>query len=88
MKIPKEIADKIELRNKLKEEILEFIKENDLGDDCTYYKPLEVVDMPTGTEQEEGVFVDQKRQWEDWFTGFEYVPIEGTDKYLKFAYEC
>ena len=84
MKISKDIADKIELVNKLNKEIGTYLKENVETEGCL---DLKIVDKPKGREQGEGEYCDQVYHGEDWFTGTYYYPIEDSNKYLAMAYE-
>lgn len=49
---------------------------------------LFITDKPSGEETGDGEYCDQEEHGEDWFTGIYYFPIEGTDKYVAYTYEC
>ena len=82
VKIPKEIAEKMETVNKLNGEIISWMKENlnlegaEVPDDPAY----EIVISPSGEETEEGEWCQQYTLGEDWYRGTYYWPIEDSKK--------
>ena len=86
--IPKEIREKIENKLKLDEEIRKWTCEN-LDVDGLYFDRMEIVDEPSGEEQDNGEFCDQSTfgYSEDSFYGYYYFPLDN-GKYLCFYYEC
>lgn len=96
MKVPKEIAEKarayqeaMKVANKAYEEVTEWLNEN-TDADGVYIDDLFVTDTPTGKEQYDGEYCDQHSTgWSgDSFAGKYYHPIEGSDLYLGYSYEC
>ena len=84
-KIPKEIVDKIEQRNKLNEEIEAWCKENlDMGGMCS--DSADITDYHTGEEQGNDKCKEWCEQWtgycEDDYYGHYYWETEYTEKYL------
>lgn len=91
MKIPKEIADKVNIYRegqKAFAEVVEWIITN--TDNDVYINDLFIVDEPSGDEQNDGEYCDQHTVgWcEDSFAGKYYHPIEGSPQYLGYSYEC
>ena len=96
MNIPKEIADKVqayhdamEIANKAYEEVTEWINENTDADGVCIVD-LNIVDEPQGAKQGNGEYCNQIcNGWsEDSFSGTYFHPIEGSNKFLAYAYEC
>lgn len=95
MNVPKEIADKakayqeaMEVANKAYEEVVEWLQENTEADGV-YINGLFVTDHPTGNEQGEGEYCEQHTGYcEDDYYGKYYHPIEGSNLYLGYNYEC
>lgn len=89
-KIPKEIVEKIELRNKLNQEISEWLSDNTDALDCdTEY--AEIVTEVAGKEQgtaECKEWCDQHNPYEDWYYGNYYWETEVEGKYLKMPFDC
>ncbi len=89
MKIPKEIVDKIELRNNLNEEIKEWCEEN-IDIEGMNPRYADITDYHTGDDQG----TDEGREWsdqtilgEDWFCGEYYWETEYEGKYLHMSFE-
>ena len=92
MKVPKEIADKVEIYkagNKAFAEVVEWLSENTDADGVVI-EDLFIVDEPTGREQNNGEYCDQSSvgYCEDSFAGNYYHPIEGSPSYLGYSYWC
>lgn len=96
MNVPKEIADKAKayqdamaVANKAYEEVVEWLQNNTEAD-SVYIDDLFVVDKPTGKEQNDGEYCDQHSTgWSgDSFAGKYYHPIEGSNEYMGYHYEC
>lgn len=96
MKVPQEIADKVkvfneamEVADKAYDEVTAWLRAN-TGADCVSIEDLFITNTPTGTEQNDGEYCDQTAVgWSgDSFSGCYYHPIEGSDKYLGYSYEC
>lgn len=84
-KIPKEIVDKIEQRNKLNEEIEAWCKENlDMDGMCS--DSADITDYHTGKEQGDDECKEWCEQWtgccEDDYYGHYYWETEYPEKYL------
>lgn len=91
MKIPKEIADKVESYQELQEqadrlykEIREYF-EKELEFDG-FEKPF-IADKPHGQEVSDGEYCSQTTLGEDWYVGKYYYPVENSDKYVGISYE-
>lgn len=96
MKVPKEIAEKareyeeaMKVANQAYGEVTSWLKEN-TGIEGVYISDLFITDAPSGDNQGEGEYCDQ---WEvgycgDSFEGTYYHPIEGSDNYMAYRYEC
>lgn len=88
-KIPKEIVDKIEQRNKLDEEIKLWCSEN-LDTDGMDSKYACITDFYAGEEQgteECKEWCDQTCHYEDWYSGNYYWETEYSGKYLSMYFE-
>lgn len=92
-KIPKEIVEKVELRNKLNEEIREWCNENidDMEDFDVDYATIEP--FPVGQEQRG----DGRKEWceqhqdafiDDIFWGEYYWETEVESKFLHMHFDC
>lgn len=97
MKAPKNIVECVERYEKLKTELEKIEKEmyecketfkEWEGDTDVYIGDLFIADEPCGDGQGEGEYCDQWCHGEDWYTGTYYYPIEGSDKYVAYTYEC
>ena len=97
MKAPKNIVECVERYEKLKAEAEKIEKEMGEcrktfmeweGDTGVYVGDLFIADEPCGNEQNGGEYCDQWCHGEDWYTGTYYYPIEGSDKYVAYTYEC
>ena len=92
MKVPKEIADKVEIYKAGQKafcEIVAWLKENTDADGVDIDEVF-IVDEPTGNEQNDGEYCDQYSVgWcEDSFVGNYYHPIEDSPLYLGYSYNC
>lgn len=72
MRIPKEIREKVELRNKLNKEIRAWFKETDEDLDGMDTNDAYICDIPTGTPQSDGAYCYQRFIIEDVFEGVYY----------------
>lgn len=97
MKAPKEIVECVEKYAKLRKEFERIEKEMEEcrrtfveweGDTGAYVGNLFIADEPSGEEQYDGEYCNQSCLGEDWYTGIYYYPIEGSDKYVAYEYEC
>lgn len=97
MKVPKEIADKakayqyaMEVANKAFEEVVEWLNENTDGASGVYIDNLFVTNTPTGKLQNGDEYCDQSSvgYCGDSYEGNYYHPIEGSDLFLGYGYEC
>lgn len=86
MKVPQEIADKVELyetlkkqANKLYGELEEYFK-NELDADG-FVEPF-IADKPRGRLLNGDEYCKQIILGEDWFKGEHYYPVENSDKYV------
>lgn len=70
-------------------EVVDWLNEN-TASDSVYIDNLFITDTPTGKEQGEGEYCDQHSVgWcGDSFAGNYFHPIEGSDLYLGYTYEC
>lgn len=87
-KIQKDIVDKIELRNRLNEEIKEWAEEH-LDLDGMDIDCADIVDYHTGNEQgteECKEWCDQTCMGEDWYAGDYYWETEYAGKYLHMGF--
>lgn len=91
MKVPKEIADKVELyetlqkqANKLHGELEEYF-ENEL-DAEGFVEPF-ITDKPRGRLQNEDEYCYQIILGEDWFEGEHYYPVENSGKYVGYNFD-
>ena len=96
MNIPKEIAEQAKIYQEYHrivdeafEKVCRWLAENTDADGVCI-NDIFVTAEPTGEEQGEGEYCDQYSVgWcEDSFAGKYYHPIEGSDKYLGYSYEC
>lgn len=96
MNVPKEIADlaktyeeAMETANKAYETVVGWLKENTAADGV-YITGLFVTDDPDGEPQGDGEYCNQFAvgYCGDSFEGNYYHPIEGSDLYLGYSYEC
>ena len=88
-KIPKQIVDMIEERNKLNKEIEEWCKEN-LNMDGMDSKYADITNYYTGNEQgteDCKEWCDQHCIYEDWYAGHYYWETEYEGKYLHTDFE-
>lgn len=90
MKVPKEIAEKVEryqeLQNgadKLYEEIKQYFEE--LG--AEGFEIPFITDKPEGHLQNDDEYCDQAELGEDWYRGNYYYQIENSDKYIGYSFE-
>lgn len=100
MKVPKEVATFVEEYEKINNQIKELHKEleackkvfidweKENSEAGVWIDDLFIVDKPTGEKQSDGEYCNQTCHGEDWFTGTYYYPIEGSDKYVAYTYEC
>lgn len=91
MSVPKKIADKVELYEKLQskadslyEEIKAYFEQE--CDAEGFLIPF-ITDIPTGRRQNDGEFCEQMTLGEDWYKGKYYFPIDGSNKYIGYTYE-
>lgn len=91
MKVPKEIADKVELyetlkkqANKLHGELKEYF-ENEL-DAEGFVEPF-ITDKPRGRPQNGDEYCKQIQMGDDWFKGEYYRPVEDSDKYVGYSFD-
>lgn len=92
MKIPKEIADKVEVYQagqKAFREVVEWLQENTEADGV-FINDIFIAAEATGEEQGDGEYCDQHQvgYCEDSFCGRYYHPIEGSTKYFGYYYDC
>ena len=93
MRVPKEIADKVEIYQagqKAFTEVVEWLRENTEAD-AVNINDLFIADNPTGRKQiEDGEYCEQHSYGycEDSFYGNYYHAIDGTTKYLGYSYDC
>ena len=91
MKIPKELADKVELYQQLtkQEEMLYNEVRKWLVDetDAEGIGEIFITDTPTGSLQNDDEYCDQACHGEDWFTGNYYHQIEGSNKYVGYGFD-
>lgn len=97
MKIPKEIADKVQeyqiLNGKaqcLWNEVMEWLNEN-TNSDGVDIEDIFITDKPTGEKQNaDGEYCEQHTLGiiEDSFYGKYYHQIEGSDKYVGYDFSC
>jgi len=90
MKVPKEIADKVQKYQELKmqtdklyEEIEEYFT-TELDADG-FGEPF-ITDNPTGHLQNDDEYCDQHCVYEDWYEGTYYHQIEGSEKYVGYSF--
>lgn len=94
MKVPKEIANKVERyeavqkeADSLYEEISHWFNENTCATDCYFGRPF-IADKPTGDDKGDDEYCDQHMLGEDWYSGNYYHKIEDSDKWVGYSYEC
>lgn len=91
MKIPMEIADKVELYQRLSKQAEALHKEvvNWLVDetDAEGIGEIYITDRPTGRLQSDDEYCDQTCHGEDWYTGNYYHQIEGSNKYVGYSFD-
>lgn len=87
-KIPKEIVDKINQRNKLNKEIEDWYKEN-IGIEDMSPNFADITDYHTGNGQGTDKCKEWCEQWygEDWYYGHYYWETEYKGKYLHMGFE-
>ena len=88
-KIPKQIVDMIEERNKLNKEIKEWCEEN-LDMDGMDSKYADITNHYKGNEQgteDCKEWCDQRCIYEDWYSGHYYWETEYEGKYLHMDFE-
>lgn len=100
MQVPKEVATFVEEYEKINNQIKELLKDMEACkkvftdweeancDAGVYIGDLFITQKPSGKEQGDGEYCDQTQHGDDWFTGTYYYPIEGSDKYVAYTYEC
>lgn len=91
-KIPKKIVEMIEERNRLNEQIAEFVT-NEIGNDAYWNtEHAEIVNEENITGEEQGdencrEWCDQTMLGEDYGSGFHYWETENKEKFLRMHYE-
>ena len=97
MKVPKQIADKAkvyqeacETARKAFEDVVAWLNENTDGASGVYIDDLFVTGKPTGHLQSGDEYCDQHSvgYCGDSFAGKYYHPIEGSNLYLGYHYDC
>lgn len=96
MKVPKEIANRARIYEEAQKiaseafkDVAAWLRENTEADGV-YIEDLFVTNEPTGNDQGEGEFCDQRSvgYCEDSFAGRYYHPVEDSDIYLGYSYSC
>lgn len=100
MQVPKEVATYVAEYEKINNQIKELSKDLEACkkvftdweeancDAGVYISELFITKQPSGKKQNNGEYCDQTQHGEDWFTGTYYYPIEGSDKYVAYTYDC
>lgn len=97
MKAPKEIVECVEKYARLRKEFERIDKEMEEcrktfaeweGDNGVYIGHLFIAEKPEGESQGDGEYCNQYQLGEDWYKGIYYYPIEESDKYVAYDYEC
>lgn len=89
-KIPKEIVEKIEERNRLNKEISKWLYDNVYAYGCNP-ESAEIVAKVSGREQgtkDCKEWCDQQNPYEDWYYGDYYWETECRGKFLKMHFDC
>lgn len=85
MRIPKEIVEKIEEKNRIEKEVQKWMNENIDTEGCNTYHP-DIVNEPAGEPQGDGEWCAQSTIGIDTFCGDYYWETAVPGKYLKMSY--
>lgn len=100
MKVPKNIAKSVKEYERINKKINELEKEleackkvftdweRESIDSGVWIGDLFVADKPEGEPQGDGEYCNQYQYGEDSFSGTYYFPIEGSNKYVAYTYDC
>ena len=88
-KLKNQCDELVKKMEQLHKEITDRLSEDGADMESCFIGDYFIADEPTGKPQCGGEWCEQHSGWrEDDYYGNYYYPIEGSDKYLGFSYEC